>query len=204
MANEGLGGSLARCDDEWESGCPPGPEHRFADALALHKPQVVVLLQGINDLVLNQTANGINDLINGLRDNIINARAAGAHVFLSTLTAERQPTVSDCILDPCLPKFWLQNNPLLTQANLAIRNLAITESGVTLVDGYAITNADVNKYVGADGVHLSVEGYQALAAGFFEAIKARYEVAAPVPQWSKGPSIPSIRPDIEVRPQGTR
>jgi lysophospholipase L1-like esterase len=208
MWNEGLGGSRALCDDEWESGCPEGPEHRFTDALMRDRPQVVLLLQGINDLFFDRTNAGITKLITALRDFIINARLAGAHVFLSTLTAERRATVEDCPADPnCQDKgktYFADNLSLLTQANNAIKNLALTESGVTLVDGYAITNADVNKYVGADGVHLSIEGYQALAAGFLEAIKAKYEVAAPVPQWSKGPSIASIGADVEVRPQRPR
>jgi lysophospholipase L1-like esterase len=194
VSNKGLGGSEAAKD-----------EQRFSDALRMHSPQVVLLLEGVNDLFKNQNDTGIENLAHALRNDIRNARAAGAYVFLSTLTAER-PATTDICAPECRDQAYFVDNPqLLAAANAAIRNLAITESGVTLVDGYAITAANPDLYVGADGLHLSIEGYQALAAGFFEAIKTKYEnPAPPAPTWSGGPSISAISPHVEVRSQRSR
>jgi lysophospholipase L1-like esterase len=207
MRNRGRGGSRAQCNDSGTDCRPDDIALRFSQALEEEPPpQVLLLLQGINDLVDNPDEDGVARIRTALKNDIAKARARGAWVFLSTLAPTRHATIEDCPPDPdCKDKSWFTDNPqLLTQANAAIRSLAQTEPGVTLVDGFNIITANVNKYVGADGVHLSIEGYQALAAGFFDAIKAKYEVAAPVPQWSKGPSIAAIGSNVEVRPEWSR
>lgn len=182
VANEGLGGQRAAEDED-----------RFVDALTVDQPQVVVLLQGIVDLYQQQDDAGVEAVAHALRNDIRNAVKQNAHVFLSTLPPQKitaKNYVSPDVLD---------------DANDAIRNLGATEPGVTIVDGYAAIAVDIPNYVGGDGLHLTVAGYQALATAFFNAIAARFEVAPPPPpKWSSGPSIPSVGPDVEVRPKGTR
>jgi lysophospholipase L1-like esterase len=168
MANEGLGGYRAEADDV---------TGRFVNAVTARKPQVVLLLEGVADLYDNPNSTGIDAVVRALRNDIRNARSRNAWVFISTLTAERDPNPGG-INDPGYKeRHWL-NDALLQQANTAIRNMVAAEAGATLVDGYAITAADPNRLVGADGLHLSIEGYQALAAGFFDAIKVKYELPA--------------------------
>jgi lysophospholipase L1-like esterase len=165
MANEGLGGY--RAADDATSG-------RFTNAVILHKPQVVLLLQGANDLYDNPNASGVDTLVKALRDDIRCAKSRNADVFISTLTAERDPNPGG-IDDPGYKqRHWL-DDALLVQANAAIKTMALAE-GATLIDGYAITAADPNHLVGADGLHLTIDGYKALAAAFFTAIKNRYEL----------------------------
>jgi len=174
---------------------------RFSQSLAIHNPQVVLLLEGLNDLQLDQHSSTIGEVAQALQTNIRNAKQRGAAVFISTLTATRHATPGYVPPhgDIYVPKSWFADDPtLLLAMNNAIRIVAANE-GATLVDGYAITAANPTLYVGADGVHLSIEGYQALAAGFFEAIKANYETESPQPQWSKGPSIPAVGADVKVR-----
>jgi lysophospholipase L1-like esterase len=43
------------------------------------------------------------------------------------------------------------------------------------VDGYAAIAVDPNRYIGGDGLHLTVEGYQALAEAFFMKIQEGLE-----------------------------
>jgi lysophospholipase L1-like esterase len=168
MANEALGGY--RAADDVVSG-------RFVNAVNTRKPQVVLLLQGVNDLFDNPTSSGVDALVNALREDIRNAKARNAAVFISTLTAERDPNPGG-IDDPGFkPRHWLIDS-LLIQANAAIKTMAAAE-GATIVDGYAITAANPNRLVGADGLHLTIEGYQALSAAFFSAITTKYELPAP-------------------------
>jgi len=169
MANEGLGGYRAAADDV--SG-------RFVNALTTHHPQVVLLLQGVTDLYDSPNAAGIESVVRALRDDIRNATSRSASVFISTLPAERDPNPGG-IDDPGYKeRHWL-NDALLQQANTAIKNMVANEYGVVLIDGYAITAADPNRLVGADGLHLTIEGYHAMAAAFFDAIKAKYELLVP-------------------------
>jgi lysophospholipase L1-like esterase len=170
MANDALGGY--RAADDVASG-------RFVNSLNTRKPQVVLLLQGVNDLFDNPTPGGIDTLVKALRDDIGNAKSRGAAVFISTLTAERDPNPGG-IDDPGFkPRHWIIDT-LLVQANAAIKTMAAAE-GATVVDGYTITAADPNHMIGADGLHLTIDGYKALAAAFFTAIKARYEELAVQP-----------------------
>ena len=166
MRNEGLGGYRA-ADDAFSG--------RFTNALATHAPQVVLLMQGVNDLYDHPDASGIDTLVKALREDIRNAKAKNADTFISTLTAERDPNPGG-IADPGYKeRHWL-NDALLVQANAAIKAMANGE-GATVIDGYAITAADPGKMIGADGLHLTIEGYQALAAAFVTAIKTKYEIA---------------------------
>jgi lysophospholipase L1-like esterase len=167
MANDALGGY--RAADDVASG-------RFINSLNSRKPQVVLLLQGVNDLFDNPTPGGVDTLIKALREDIRNAKSRNIAVFISTLTAERDPNPGG-IDDPGFkPRHWIIDS-LLVQANAAIKTMAAAE-GATVVDGYAITVADPNHMIGADGLHLTIDGYKALAAAFFTAVKAQYEVPA--------------------------
>jgi lysophospholipase L1-like esterase len=165
MANDGHGGCPANTDATPVDYCPPG---QFESELQAAQPEVVLLLQGIVDLSFHRDDVGIENLAHAIRDYIRAAKAQNAHVFLSNLTAEKQPL-------PGFPPKDYADDALLAEANTAIANVAAAE-GATLVDGYAATAADREHNVGGDGLHLTVQGYQALGQAFFEAIKLKYEL----------------------------
>lgn len=185
MANEGLGGSSAAGDND---------NGRFRHALDTDQPEVVLLLHGIADLYFNPDQDGIENLAHGLRDDVRAARAKNASVFVSTLLAQKDAL-------PGYPNRHWHSDELLAQANAAIRGMAADE-GATVVDGYAAVDADRARYIGGDGLHLTVEGYQALADAFLAAIKAKYEVASSsAPAFRRG--LPS-RTNVEIRSKRAR
>lgn len=164
MINEGLGGYRAAAD----------AKERFVEALDQYTPEAVLLLDGVNDLFDDPTSTGIAAVVDALRTDIRHAKERNVWVFLSTITAERDPNPVP-IDDPNFKeRHWLSDD-LIVQANAAIRIMAEAE-GATLIDGYAITAADPNRLVGADGLHLTIEGYQALGDAFFEAIRKKFEL----------------------------
>jgi lysophospholipase L1-like esterase len=158
MANEGMGGHSAEADNE---------TGLFQAALDRNRPEVLLLMQGVVDLT-DEGVDGIDNLTHALRDDIRAAREQQASVFISTITAEKDP------LPGYASKHFVPDS-VLREANDSIRQMA-AEEGATLVDGYAVTAADPAHLIGGDGLHLTVEGYQKLAAAFFDAIKAKLEV----------------------------
>ena len=183
VANEGLGGHAAAADNE--SG-------RFEEALDRHQPEAVLLLQGIVDLANSPDDIGIRNVTEALRGDVREARSRNMQVFVSTLTAEKNP------LDG-YPNRHYADDTLLSKANAAIRAMAAAE-GAGLVDGYAATVTDRATLIGGDGLHLTVAGYESLAGAFFEAIKTRFELP---PNPSTGLRLPA-RSHVEIGPQRPR
>ena len=91
------------------------------------------------------------------------ARFRGARVFLAGLTPGRaggKNTIPDSVL---------------TAYNNRLRAVADGEDAV-FVDLYAALSADVNTYIGIDGLHPTEAGYRRIAETFFAAIRADLEV----------------------------
>jgi lysophospholipase L1-like esterase len=172
MANEGYGGSRAAQD-----------VGRFAAALDVHRPEVVLLLEGVNDLALSPDELGIEQMADGLRDELRTARQRNIPVFLSTLTAQKESV-------PGVPNKRTGSDALLAEANDVIRRMA-AEEGAFLVDGFAVTSADPATLVSGDGLHLTVAGYQALAGAFFAALQTAYEL--PPEGFSRHPGPTRLR-----------
>jgi lysophospholipase L1-like esterase len=171
LSNYGLGGA-----DTW------GDYPRLLDALAAEQPQALLLLEGINDLDGNASYDEIPHVIDGLRADVRESLARGVqYVLVSTLTPQREPTAGS----PERRNF-VQDPQLIRDTNDEIREMAAQE-GAILVDGYAAIAVDVDRLVGADGLHLTIAGYQALANAFFVAIEQHLELPPPVPT-SSGPS----------------
>jgi lysophospholipase L1-like esterase len=135
---------------------------RLPGVLAANRPEAVLLLEGLNDL----SAGGTNGVASGARaiDTMASAvRARGARLFLATLPPSRPG--------------GLRTVPtqLIMSLNARIRTTAAGE-GAALVDVYPEFAADVNRYVGTDGLHLTEAGYQKLAEIFFNAIRSDLEI----------------------------
>ena len=134
---------------------------RIAGDLDLYRPEILLLLEGVNDL---RGGASVADVIQPLREDIQAAKALGLKVLISTLT----PTGS-CAYPVCR-----NDVPALKETNDRIRGLA-AEQGVILVDGYAALSRNLSADIAADGLHLTRAGRADLAQAFFDAIKANFE-----------------------------
>ena len=194
VTNAGFSGEPAGCP-ALSSFCGA---NRISDVLDQAQPQVLLLLQGVVDLAGGGLA-ATNQMIDGLKFMIRDAKRRGvSHVLLGTLLPEKAGSRAYAI-DYIVP------------ANDEIRHLAAQEN-VTLVDVYAGMVGKEATLIGKDGLHPTPEGYQALAAIFFDAIKAKLETVVTSPAGTSrllrtsgsgganvevGPQF--LRPSIRVR-----
>ena len=137
---------------------------RLKDRIGARQAQVLLLLEGINDLndrTLPQT------VANALADNIRTARERGVQfVFISTLLPVAP---ENCI--PSGPRCRGRDTPAgaITATNDRIRAMA-APAGARLVDPYELFNANRSTFIDLDGLHLRPEGNRALALVFWDAI----------------------------------
>ena len=159
--NEGLPGERA-------AEAPP----RLDAALAQHRPEVVLLMEGTNDLGLPGEASA-DAALEALGRMLASIQAVGATPVLATVPPVREsaaPTHAASI-----PDF-----------NRRVRSLAASR-GVTLVDVHDIVtrgrcptgSGGSLPCLGPDGVHPTVEGYGLMADAFFDLLVRRYDQPAP-------------------------
>lgn len=135
---------------------------RFPSVLVSANPQVVLLLEGANDIEAVPVQASVNSALLGLQTMVRAARARGATVFIATLPPGR-------------PGGRLTLNTSLVQSlNALIRSGAAAE-GATLVDLNAAMATDVNTLIGVDGLHPTEAGYQRMADTFLAAIRTAFE-----------------------------
>ena len=136
---------------------------RLKDEMARTHAEVLLLLEGINDL--NDGASP-QALSNVLRDSIRTAKDRGAqYVFVSTILPVAPENCDGRV--SCRAKFTPPD--AITSANTAIRSMVPANGGV-LVDSYDIINANRQAYIDLDGLHLRPEGNRALATAFWDAV----------------------------------
>lgn len=135
---------------------------RFISALNATQPQVVLLLEGFNDI-----PSGADGAASGaaseIRNMVLEANRRGMRVFLATLTPN-VPGRSKSI-----------QTFLLVDYVQRMRAVAANE-GATLVDLYALMLPDAARYIGIDGLHPNEAGYARMADLFFQAIQGAFEV----------------------------
>jgi lysophospholipase L1-like esterase len=157
VINEGLGGETI--EDGME---------RIVDAMALHQPQLVLLLEGYNGL--RETP--LSDARSGLRAMARWAQTHGAEVLLATLfqvsddREESRPGSQERIDD----------------LNDLIRGLGVSLN-VGVVDLERVFGTGVG-LLGTDGLHPNPAGYRLIARSFADEIIRRFEeipVAEPAP-----------------------
>ena len=129
---------------------------RFSQALTSSGAQVVLLLEGANDL--GAGAAGIGPALSGLQTMVRQARTAGATVFVASIPPPR-PGGSKALSTAVVQSF-----------NDSIRIGAPLE-GAIFVDLYAAMLPDVNTLIGVDGLHPTEAGYQRMAETFFAVIR---------------------------------
>lgn len=146
LANEGWGGE--RADESFS---------RFRDVLSQHRPEAVLLMHGVNDLN-GSTPGRIQSTVDAVEELIKEARNAGTAAFVATLPPLGSGPKASC--PECIEPY-----------NTRIRAVAAAK-GATLVDVYLAWRNDL---MGADGIHPTEAGYEAIAAAFFEAIRRTLE-----------------------------
>jgi len=168
----------------------PAPS-RFSSVVAGGRYQVALIMEGANDLAQRDSKVG-PAVIAGLRQMILDAKSRNMQAFLATIPPEN--SAAPC----CRALGW----SLVAPFNDLVRSLA-TEQAVPLVDVYAALNADVNTYIGPDGLHPTAAGYAKIADQFFSAIEQTLEVKATTTSNRVG--APRARPGaVAVPPPSTR
>jgi len=160
VTNRGVGGECVT-----SASCVPDGISRLPAVLGADAPQVLLLMEGIND-INNGGAGAIPRVVSGLQTMIGQARSRGVQVLLGTLLPER---VGACrgFAPAAVPP-----------ANDAIRALAASQN-VDLVDLYAAFNGEASTtLIGFDGLHPTAAGYDTIAQTFFDSIRKKLEVSA--------------------------
>jgi lysophospholipase L1-like esterase len=134
---------------------------RFLLALNTVRPQVVLLMEGANDIPLGEDG-AASTAASEIRIMASEARARGMLVYLATLPPAR-PGGNHAI-----------KQVLLDDYNGRMRDAAI-RSGSTLVDVYSALLPGVFQYIGVDGLHPTELGYAKIAETFEIAIRTTLE-----------------------------
>jgi lysophospholipase L1-like esterase len=159
---EGIPGEYAQFRPPGEA---PGGADRFGPVLAQTRPDIVLLMEGTNDLQFDQA--GIEDAVRGLRSMVQQAKAANVRILLSTVIPQRATG------SPARER----GSRLAPVLSARIRELAAAEN-VPLVDMFAVFERDMS-LIGIDGLHPTPRGFQVMAQTFFEAIRQHGEAAHP-------------------------
>jgi lysophospholipase L1-like esterase len=147
---------------------------RFLPTLKAHNPEVLLLMEGTNDLLFLQR--GIAPALAALENMMKEAETANVRVCLATIPPQRAGglRMRDAVA-ALIPGF-----------NNDVRALAAARNAV-LVDVYAGMKDDM-ALIGLDDLHPTVRGYEAMASIYFEAVKAAFELPDPAALYAPGAS----------------
>jgi lysophospholipase L1-like esterase len=138
-----------------------GGEGRLVDEVRRQQPDVLLLMEGINDI--NGKASPTT-MATSIRADIARAFQHGTRlVLVSTLLPE-------------VPgRFRAYNPEGVADANDAIRDAVAREGGI-LVDSFAVFDPQKELLIGDDGLHPTAEGYRRLAETFLSAIEQNFQM----------------------------
>jgi lysophospholipase L1-like esterase len=152
---------------------------RLDATLAAYHPDLVLLLEGANDL---SSVASIPTALQGVLTLIVHAENSGAHVMVGTLLPEIPG------LHAGAANFIVPFNTQLLPAAIIV--------GARVVDLYSDIDMDVTDWISPiDGLHPTVAGYQEMARVWFNSIHNAFEV----PPASIVTTTGSIRPGAIVR-----
>ena len=160
---------------------------RLASALARHRPEVVILMEGTNDLAYPGPARG--DPLNAIDRMVGTVQSAGAIPVLATLPpvrARNRPAHAAGISD--------FNDGL--RAVAARRGAALIDIHRVIAGGRCVpAGGRPLPCIGRDGLHPTAEGYGLMADAFFDHLVKRYDR----PVTARGPD-PESAGDAEGGP----
>jgi lysophospholipase L1-like esterase len=135
---------------------------RLNNKIATYRPDVVLLLEGANDLDPLEPAASIAAGVQGVQTLISAARGLGARVLVGTLLPEIASDVNGGAASLIVPF----NNQLVPVA---------ASTGATVVDLYSDIVTDVTDWIAYDGLHPTVAGYQEMARVWFNSVRSSFE-----------------------------
>jgi lysophospholipase L1-like esterase len=137
---------------------------RFADMVREASPELILLLEGANDLnnIVGSTNAGIEFAVGSMEEMVKYAVARAIPIFVVSLPEQRpgQPNTSNAALVP--------------RYNDALRTMA-QKKGAMFIDLYAQFPLPL---IGQDGLHPTEAGYDKFAEIFLDAIRQQYETPA--------------------------
>ena len=140
-----------------------GTRTRFAREFSAAAPQLVILMEGANDLNdVPGTSTNVSAIVGAMEDLVRDALGRGAQVMVATLPPQRpglRLTARAALVGP-------YNDQLRAMA---------ARKGATLVD---VSARMTLSSIGPDGLHPTAAGYDLLAQIFMDAIRAVYETPA--------------------------
>jgi lysophospholipase L1-like esterase len=136
---------------------------RLGAVLAADSPDVLLLVEGVNDLNSGGAA-AMPAILNALRTMVRFARGRGIQVFVGTLLPQR----------PGASRAFAVG--LIEPMNGQIRTMAAAE-GAVLVDLYEGFGGSPDPWVGSDGLHPTEAGMGRIAELFFNTVRERLETA---------------------------
>jgi lysophospholipase L1-like esterase len=141
-------------------------EKRLPEVLDDEKPDVLLLLDGANDLLRAGNAgdpeDAISPIVGSLEEMLQSAKRRKIAVMLATFPPQRRDGRRGA------------GAPAVPELNEEIRKLAADE-GATLVDLYNGLGGTPDGSIGVDGLHPTSSGYTKIAQIWFDAIKHKYE-----------------------------
>ena len=148
---------------------------RLAGELDAFRPDVLLLLEGVNDIDLSIVLSPgkpvpVTPIASELRGMVEIAQSRGVEVLLATLT----PVTND------REERSVGFQAAIAGLNVEIRRVATERQLGPVVDLFAALSADP-LFIGEDGLHPSVAGYGIIAETFLAAIRQRFETT-PTPQ----------------------
>ena len=162
----------------------PDGEDRLPGVLSATNPEVLLLMEGTNDLTGG--AARLPEALESLEDMITTAQ-------------NRNPSIAVYIatVPPIAPGGPNSGSiPLVAPFNAQIRNIA-ARRGATLVDVYSALNADISRYYLIDDLHPLAEGLRVIGETFYESIRTTLDITPPGGTFL---STSSRRPGLFERP----
>jgi lysophospholipase L1-like esterase len=151
----------------------------------LQRPNVVLLMAGTNDIVFNNDIKNAPNRLGGVIEDIV-AACPDAAILVATLTPLLNPGWTNKIVDYnfAVPGIVL--------------NLANKGNKVALVNMSRVTTTDINP---ADGIHPTDEGYEKIAAAWYDGILAASDtdwIAKPLPASSQNSSTERTNEEMNI------
>jgi lysophospholipase L1-like esterase len=160
--------AISMANEGWPGEAVAEGLNRLPSALAVNSPEVLLLLDGANDLLGNPSSSTTQYIASKLRDMVrtATARTPTIKVLLATFPPQYHGTPDRGAGAEFVPEL-----------NQRIAGVAQSE-GATLVDLYAAFPAGGKPYIGIDGLHPTEQGFTLMAQTFARVIQEKFEVKA--------------------------
>lgn len=156
VIESGIPGETAS-DDITESSVSTNGQDRLGPELTQYSPEVLLLMEGTNDLFFRQEE-GVTLALQALNRMIDIAQSRGVQVFIATIPPQRAGGSRDAV------------SKLIPGLNTQLKTMAAGK-GATVVDVNAALSADIAAYISEDDLHPTDAGLQVIAETFYAAVR---------------------------------